>query len=64
MSKRKGEPFASPSRSMPYTRRRTGRVTSNWNGIYNLIGLVFPAVNQDQETHVALTNRVCETHAL
>ncbi|WP_189468363.1 hypothetical protein [Litchfieldella qijiaojingensis] len=62
--KRKGVPFSSPSRSKPYTKRRSGRVMGNWNGVYNILGLTFPALTYYQDAHTRLTNRVCESHGL
>lgn len=62
--KRKFQPHGSPSRSRPYTRRNPNKTTGAWNGVYNILGLVFPGLKTEQDFHVRLTNRVCEQHAI
>lgn len=60
----KGAPFSSRSRSKPYTQRRHSRITGNWNGVYNLLGLVYPALKTEPEIATRVTNQTCERFGL
>lgn len=58
--KRKGEPYNSPRRSKPYTRRRRDQLTTSWTGVFNIVGLIYPLSWEYPDVHVNLTNRICE----
>lgn len=61
---RNNQSFSSKNRSKPYARRSNKRVTNTWMGVFNIVGLVYPRAWAYPETHVRLTNRMCEQFAI